>query len=234
MINVVLGKDTITLPVAAGREYLLVAGGRPPAVKWLLGAAAGRVVVCADRGVSYCRAAGIRPVCVLGDGDSAGEDWAWAEREGATMFSYAVDKEATDLQLALQFIAGRADCSALVATGVWGGRFDHAFSAMFSLADFAEQRDIPVVLADGQEALLFVAAGCSLCLLFIDTPEVISMLPCRDTCLVNLSGVHWPLKAATLKLLQPYAISNRPAGEQLNIAVDKGLVGLYVSWQADI
>ncbi len=228
-MNMIIAKNKILFPERVGKEYVLVAGGRRPAAGWLKKIAAGRVVVCADRGVSWCRAAGVHPDILLGDGDSAGADWAWAERAGAMTRRYPRDKDATDLQLAIDFIKEAGDCCALVATGVWGGRFDHAFSALFSLAALR----CPLLLADHRELLAPVYAEKTLSITFSQTPPVLSLLPLSESCRVTLTGTDWPLEAVKLFLERPYAISNRVSGRQINLSVQEGRVGLYLCWKSD-
>ena len=56
------------------KEYLLIAGGRPPAVSWLQTAAINRAVYCIDHGADACRAAGLVPSVFIGDCDSISTD----------------------------------------------------------------------------------------------------------------------------------------------------------------
>ncbi len=214
----------------AGKEYLLVAGGREPSTEWLIGAAKNRFVVCADKGVSYCRAAGIRPDFLCGDGDSAGDDWIWAQNEGITIERYSPDKDATDLQLALDFITGQKDCGHLYVTGIWGGRFDHAFSNVFSIAAWSKIYKCPTIMADQLECFIPLVKGQTINVEFSLSPEAISLLPVSQKAVVSLTGVQWPLHEKVLSKTNPYAISNRLAKEQkaLVFSVHSGSAGLHV------
>lgn len=213
--------------VKAGRDYLLVAGGRAPAQDLLLALAKERVVCCADRGVSYCRSAGIVPSYLIGDGDSGRADWAWAATQGVRIERHPEDKNQTDLQLALEQIASFGDCATLTVTGIWGGRFDHAYSAVLVLASWRDKMDCPIVLVDQEEFMIIVGGGKSSELNFLRLPQVLSLLPFSEQARVSLRGVRWPLEGALLERGNPYAISNQVLEGQVVLNVHSGQVGLY-------
>ncbi|MDR3349814.1 MAG: thiamine diphosphokinase [Acidaminococcales bacterium] len=191
------------------RGYILVAGGRAPATAWLSAAAAGRAAVCADRGVSYCRRAGLVPEAVIGDADSAGEDWQWARGEGARTLRYPADKDRTDLALALIYLKKQKDCGSLVASGVLGGRFDHAFSALFTLSAYRQGLGCPLIAADQYETLIFAGRAEKISVRFFQRPEVISLLPLSGRGRATLTGCRWELQDGLLCQSRPYAVSNR-------------------------
>ena len=213
-------------------ERLLVAGGRAPSVPWLQAAAEGRRVVAIDRGIDACRAAGIIPARLIGDGDSASpEAWAWARRHGVPTLRFPKDKDETDTQLAL-----REDDEAggfVILTGTFGGRFDHAYSALYSLVGAG----LSGCLADDREILFLLRAGCAARFEPDRAPKVVSLLPLTDVCEgVDLSGVHWPLTGARLERLRPYAVSNRldsPEGI-FEVEIGAGLLGVYLCRDEDV
>ena len=55
---------------------------------------------------------------------------------GALITKVPTKKDVTDTQLALQMIKAEYNEAVVIMTGAWGGRFDHAFSAVFSLQGF--------------------------------------------------------------------------------------------------
>ena len=218
---------------------LLVAGGRPPEQGWLVSMAARYPVWAVDRGVEICRQAGIKPELLIGDADSASaETWSWAGRERLEVIRHSRDKDLTDLQLALKELAIRRPGSAVLLTGGWGGRFDHAFTNLFSLQEAAGWQLNPCGLADAAEAMFFVDGGQSLVLSFSNRPQIISLLPLTEVCEgVNFSGVHWPLAQSVLRLDSPAAISNRLAQDSLSatISLRLGRIGVYCCWdEADL
>src|SRR6476620_11925580 len=103
---------------------LVIAGGDAPAPIDVELAAA-PLVIAADSGVGHALALGLHVDLVIGDLDSA--DPADVERAvaaGARVDRHAADKDATDLELALD--AARAlGATEVTVLGVGGGRLDH-------------------------------------------------------------------------------------------------------------
>ena len=128
-------------------ERLLFLGGRAPAVPWLQEwrrAWPSADVYAVDHGVDACRRAGLSPTLLIGDADSAApENWRWGEARAARVERHPVEKDFTDTQLALQR-ATEGGPAVLLLTGAFGGRFDHAYSTIFSAA----QVKAPCVLAE--------------------------------------------------------------------------------------
>lgn len=128
------------------KRLLLVLGGRAPATSWLQQMGRNLPVWAIDHGLDACRAASIVPQRLIGDGDSAHPDsWDWAKKQGVPIDKYQREKDDTDTQLALRTASEAAHGQAtLLLTGAFGGRFDHAYSTIFS----ASRAQVPVVLAD--------------------------------------------------------------------------------------
>lgn len=214
-------------------QVLLVAGGRPPASTWLQKAACGREIWCADRGIEACQQAGIRPLRLIGDGDSASRGaWDWGESLGIQVDRFSPQKDLTDTQLALQKIGGAHPNALILMTGVWGGRFDHAFSNIFSLAGACRQGSRGCA-ADENEVLLLLNGSDEVVVDTHSRPAAISLLPLSPVCRgVSISGVHWPLDQVVLKSALPYAISNElsPTGHSFKAAVETGCLGVYLQW----
>ncbi len=229
-------KGLLTLPQLTARfdrpwakTVLLVAGGRPPAVNWLRQAARGREIWCADRGIAVCRRAGVAPHWLLGDHDSAApEDWRWAEEAGARTATFPADKDLTDTQLALQRIKAAHPTAFVLLTGALGGRFDHLFSALYSLTGSG----LTGCLADEKEAVFCLDGADSVTLRFTAKPLALSLLPLTPAAEgVTLTGVRWPLRDAALTQREPYAVSNRPESDTCRLELCRGRLGLYLCWQ---
>lgn len=210
------------------RSYLLVAGGRKPDDAWLKHASKNKIIICADKGVSYCRQIDIIPDYLVGDGDSSGDDFAWAEQQGIKLEKHNCDKDFTDLQLALNYLEKQSDIGELIITGIWGGRFDHAYSALFSIVSFWQNKDIPILLADDQESLLL--AKYPIKIEFLQFPQVVSLLPLTESSLVTLNGTKWELEKAVIKSNNPYTISNKPLDKEVFFHLQTGCAGFYISY----
>ena len=218
----------------ANSLILLVAGGRAPESRWLSSMASRYSIWAVDRGLEACQKAGIKPALVVGDADSAtAAAWKWADDENLTILRYPRDKDRTDLQLALTELAVRQPGAAVLLTGGWGGRFDHAFSNVFSLLEVSAEPLHLCGLADADEMMLFVDGGQHLTVSFSQKPRAISLLPLAETCTgISLNGVHWPLTESVLRLDSPAAISNRLAQDssQVEVSLRRGRIGFYCCW----
>ena len=209
-------------------RQVLVLGGRAPEPSWLQRIVFNRVVYAADRGAEACKAAGILPIQVLGDFDSINEDAkAWLDAHSIELERYPADKDETDFQLCLSRVHGD-----LLVTGCWGGRFDHAFSNIFSALWGRKTGANVRVFADETEALFLLFDGESLELDFKTRPLAISLLPLGSRCNnVDIRGVKWELCGAELLQAYPCAVSNVPENGRVFVNVGEGVLGVYCYWE---
>lgn len=220
---------------------LMVLGGRRPDPVWLSRLAGENSfdVWGVDHGVDWCRDAGLPPRSVVGDMDSASpEGIRWAREEGASEVRYERDKDRTDFQLALALYVAEAARSSdlLVVSGCFGGRADHLFSAMHSLAFHGRGSASGIryrCMLDDREGLFFLEGGDEMVFFFREPPFALSLLAFSDECRgVRIGGgVRWPLEDALLKRSSPWAISNRtiePSGDvRIEVRCAEGILGLY-------
>lgn len=215
-------------------QILLVAGGRKPSSKWLAKAAAQIPVWCIDSGIDICYANNVIPERIIGDGDSAtSQGWAWGNQLGVPVEVYPPEKNLTDLQLALQTVGLMHGQATVIVTGVWGGRFDHAFSNVYSLKGCENYGIRGCCAADEKEVLLLLKGKDSVRIETATCPEVISLLPLAPQCSgVFINGVHWPLADVELCDTLPYAVSNRPnqSGTEITVTIESGWLGIYLCW----
>ena len=168
------------------------------------------------------------PTRILGDFDSVSEGAReWAERMGARADRYSPAKDDTDFQLALRLLSGD-----VVVTGCWGGRFDHAFSNVFSSL-WAMERGVRVLwFADEREVLFPLRGPAKLELNFEIPPSVLSLLSLTASCGgVSIENVKWPLDEVDLAQGSPREISNVPLGRLVRVEVRSGVLGVYGEWE---
>ena len=208
-------------------ELLLAGGGRAPAADWLCQVAGGRQLWCIDRGIDCFHRAGLVPLRLIGDGDSATEQsWQWAEENNVPIEKFPVKKDYTDTQLALEMAA--AEQKYVVLTGAMGGRFDHAYSTIFSFG----HSNIQGCIADEQEAVFFLRGNEKISMTFQKHAKAISLLPLTAKASgVTIQGVYWPLQEAELTQGLPYAVSNEATEEKISIALSCGILAVYICWQ---
>ena len=208
------------ISAAPSCENLFIAGGRAPDSDWLKTVAQGRKIFGVDKGIEICRACNLLPEILIGDFDSAESSAvAWAVEKNIPIERHPVDKDLTDTQLALKF----AD-SAAILTGIFGGRFDHAFSTIFTCANFPAR----IILADEREIIFFVKGGESFDVEFFIRPLAVSLLPMSGICSgVTIKNMRWELDNATLNQNFPNAVSNRIASPKIKISVGSGTLAVY-------
>ena len=217
-------------PAEALSYNVLVAGGRAPAPAWLRTVGSGRLVYCADKGLEYALAAGLKPALVCGDGDSAQEEvWRQALQDYPSQV-HPRDKDDTDLQLLLRQLDRR---SSIVATGVWGGRFDHLYSNLLTLAAWQKENGPVVLLADDSEIAVLVSPGLQVRFKPAAGVPVISLLPLAENSRVNLKGVKWPLHQALLQRDYPYAVSNELTAPVVEFSYTRGAAALYFKFHVE-
>jgi thiamine pyrophosphokinase len=223
---------------------MFLLGGRAPDAEWLADLACrNRAEVWAvDSGAAACRAAGLRPLEILGDRDSASPgDWKWALSEGARERRYDADKDMTDFQLALSIFEKDAESNGakrvLLVSGCFGGAFDHLFSVFDTLA--SGNGDFFRCMIDDREGAFFLSDGESAAIEFTLAPEAVSLLPVSETCLVGLSGVKWPLVREKLERKYPWTVSNETLHDAMGVcpvtvSCEEGQAALYWRYGADL
>lgn len=227
-------KNKIALPAFSAefsyslpeKELLLATGGRAPRAEWLAETAHQRILWCIDHGIDYCCGANLLPQRLIGDGDSANNAcWNWAVNNRVKIDKFPPEKDYTDSQLALEMAA--RENAFVVLTGAFGGRFDHAFSTAFTFA----HSSLKGILADDNEALIFIKAGESVCLNFEVLPKALSLLSFTQMARgVSIDNVKWPLENEDLQQGFPYSVSNEISKNPVRISVADGILGIYLCW----
>ena len=210
--------DFINVPNA---EILLIAGGRRPNLNFFKTISQGRKIFCIDKGIEICRDCNILPEILIGDFDSA-ESAAvnWAIENKIPLKNYPVEKDFTDTQIALEILPKNIPA---IVTGIFGGRFDHLFSNVFTCANYQN-----ILLADEREIIFYVKGGESVEVNFFENPMAVSLLPITEICEgVTTKNLHWELSNATLKQNLPNTISNRAENSKIKISVERGTLAIY-------
>ena len=216
----------INSSASAEKVQLVIAGGRRPDPSWLQQAAEGKNIYCADKGIEYCHEAGLQALELYGDEDSGSQAaYLAAAQSGTRLYRFPPAKDDTDLQLVL----GALPMGTVLATGIWGGRFDHLYSNIYSLLSHKLSKGVQVCLADEQEVMLLLGTAEAVGIELKREPLALSLLPLTPAATVSLDGAQWPLEGEQLTMLHPYAISNIPQ-RQFTCSCTAGAVGLYLSF----
>ena len=209
-------------PTAPGTA-IVVAGGDAPGSALLDRLPAGDtvIVIGADSGVGHALALGLRVDIAVGDFDSIATDHLETVRAaGAEIRPHPVDKDATDLELALD-LALACGVERIVMVGGHGGRLDHLLGNAMVLASprYASVRlsalmgdAVVTVVHPDVEVEVPGIPGESLSLLAVHGPVTG----------VHLEGANWPLVDATLDPGSSLGVSNRFAAPNVRIRIGAG------------
>ena len=186
----------------------------------------GELIVCVDGGLSHCLAAGLTPDWLVGDLDSVPQHHLDAI-EGASVerYSFPPEKDASDLQLALQLLAD-AEIDEVFLHGVSGGRTDHhLFNWLLPL-----HRTWPFVMhyEDAWTRATVVRPGQAF-RVTLDAPTSFSVLPLCDARGVTVSGARYPLDDALLRPGDTLGLSNEIDCGTLEVHVIAGVLLVLIN-----
>ncbi len=220
------GKFILNNAEAAGNTFIMAsAGGRKPEINWFKTAAEGKKIYCADKGVEICIDADLLPELLCGDADSAEKVYLQqAHNKNIKTVLFNPEKDDTDLQLLLTMLPPK---SPLLATGIWGGRFDHLYSNVFSLLAYKIKNNVTVIMADESEIMVLLTEGESMEFVPQQDFAALSLLPLQNSN-VSIKGVKWPLDKAELLTANPYAVSNEITEKTVKVKCHKGCTGFYL------
>jgi thiamine pyrophosphokinase len=198
---------------------VVVAGGDPPAPSAALAVPLGAPVIAADKGLEHALALGLDVTVAVGDFDSASpEAVEVAEMAGVRIERHAHEKDATDLELALQVAAAMAPQRILVLASS-GGRLDHLLSAALLLAsEWFAQIEVDALIDEARvhvvrgERVLEGAPGELVTLVAMNGPAVG----------VRTEGLAYPLAGETLEPGSSRGVSNVFVDKTARLVLERG------------
>jgi thiamine pyrophosphokinase len=196
---------------------VVVAGGSPPSSRALEAIPAGAPVVAANGGADHALALGLDVELAIGDFDSATQEAIEAARRAER---HPVDKDATDLELALRAALAWQPRHILVVGGI-EGRLDHLLGELLVLgADELAGIQVDAVLGD---ALVHVIRGERV--LSGSEGELISLFALNAPAMgIETEGLAYPLRGETLVPGSSRGISNVFAAREARISLERGLL----------
>jgi thiamine pyrophosphokinase len=206
------------------RVAIVLAGGDPVDSGVASRLPAGVLVVAADSGVHLAEPLGLHVDHIVGDFDSAKPDVVDdAIARGATVTRHPVDKDATDLELALA-AAQSLGAERVTVVGGAGGRLDHYLANIMLLASprFAALEleawfaDAYVTVARGGEPPRVLAG---------ERGALVTLLPVGgDAHAVTTQGLKYPLAGEDLPAGTTRGVSNVFSDETASVVLAEGTV----------
>jgi thiamine pyrophosphokinase len=200
---------------------VVFAGGARPSAHAAAAVPPGALVVAADGGADHALALGVRVDVAIGDFDSITPASLEAlAQAGARIERHPAEKDATDLELALDAAAG-FDPRRIVVVGGSGGRLDHELGELLLLgAEAYAGFELDALL--GRATIHVVRRERRL----TGTPgELISLFALHGPAVgVVTEGLSYPLQDETLAPGSSRGVSNLFAGREARVLVARGVV----------
>jgi thiamine pyrophosphokinase len=182
---------------------------------------AGALVVAADGGADVALALGLRVDLAVGDLDSiSAEALAALEAAGTPIERHPVEKDASDLELALR-AALRLGARRVLVVGEAGGRLDHLLGTLLLLAADA-WAGVELDALVGGARVHAIRDGRTLA---GEPGETLSLFALHGPATgVTAEGLRYPLRDATLAPGTTLGLSNELAAAEVRISVETGVL----------
>lgn len=175
-------------------------------------------VVAADSGLDRAIEVGLTPDIVVGDMDSVSKS---LEAHAGRIDRHPVDKDATDLELALQ-VAIEEPSDRLVVLGGGGGRFDHLLANTLVLSsagrtvEWRPGNGRVVVTHDRAEVAAPVGA-------------TVSLIPLGDDVEIEATtGLRWSMADEVLRFSSTRGVSNEITTSPATVVIRSGVLALVL------
>ncbi len=209
------------LPTLPAATVIVVAGGEPPIPAELAGLPPDSVVIGADRGVAHAQRLGLSVTLAVGDFDSVSADaLERAAANGAQIRRHRAEKDATDLELALD-AAAEYTPDRVVVLGAHGGRLDHHLANVLLLASPRYAR-LRIRARMGEATLTVIHREETL---HGKLGELLTLLPIHGPVSgIVTSGLRYPLHGEQLPAGSSRGVSNAFAEATATVALSAGVL----------
>jgi thiamine pyrophosphokinase len=178
-------------------------------------------LVAVDGGLYAMRRMGLQPHLLVGDLDSVDSlDVLALEQAGCEVRRFPVEKDETDLELALQIVAARGYKNLRILAAL-GGRLDQMLGNLFLLTHPAWQ-DLDVRLVDAGLEVFIIRRQAVIQGLPGDT---VSLIPFNGPAYgVSTENLAYPLEDETLCPDRTRGVSNRMLAPQARVGLQQGVL----------
>lgn len=177
-------------------------------------------IVGADSGADGARALGLRLDVIVGDMDSI-RDETLRDSGDAEIVRHPTDKNATDLELALDLVSDHIDIDRVLVLGGTGGRLDHFLATSLILASPRFSGfDIEWLAHPGRVTIVHSHAN-----LHGTAGAKLSLIPAGGDVLgVRTNGLRWPLEGETLPFGTSRGVSNEFTTAVAGVSIEAGVL----------
>jgi len=183
-------------------------------------------VIAADGGVGLCRRANRAPDACVGDLDSASrEDLRWAAAHGTRLVRFPVEKDLSDLDLAVAE-ARSLGAKAVDITAAFTGRVAHTVASLGTLLGTVDLQVRGVEAAETFHALS--SSGTRAVELPTKDGIGFSVYALGGPASVTIEGARYPLRSAKLPCLSALGLDNVTHGGRTRVSAEEGTVIVIV------
>ncbi len=179
------------------------------------------VLVAVDGGLAHMTALDLSPSLIIGDLDSADlKEVRRFQSQGVEVRKFPVDKDETDLELALE-AAVEMYPSAILVAGALGKRLDQTLGNIFLLTK-TNLKGMDFRLVDGIREVFLIRDSASIT---GKSGQRLSLIPLNEPAVgVRTTGLKYPLKHETLYPDKTRGISNYLTDTSATVTLDQGLL----------
>ncbi len=179
------------------------------------------MIIACDKGYEYARLDGIAVSVIIGDLDS----YQGNIPSNAPVIRLKPEKDDTDTMAAIK-LAKEKGCTDIVLTCSLGGRADHLLANLQGGA-YAISKGLSFSIIEDNCEIHFLSNGA---LSFPKKDDFsLSVFSLTDECRgVSLSGVKYPLEAATLTNRFPLGVSNEWLSDKATVSVGDGILAIML------
>ncbi|MDE6764398.1 MAG: thiamine diphosphokinase [Oscillospiraceae bacterium] len=191
-------------------------GGAPVSVDYKIIPPSDAYLIAADSGFSMLKRMGIMPDLVLGDFDSLTDD----KPTDCEILTAAVEKDDTDTMLAIKTALSRGYLDITIAGSI-GGRLDHTFANIQSLAYIVENGGSGRLVGENDTCELFRAGDYK----FPKNEKMhFSLFSYSEEAVITTRGTKYDLDSYCLTNSFPLGVSNEILLPECTLKIEKGRV----------
>lgn len=179
------------------------------------------ILIAVDGGLKYITESNLLPDLIIGDLDSADPKVVESFRQiGVEIRKFPVEKDETDLELALQAVFEMQSDEVWVI-GALGKRIDQTLGNIFLIAS-SRFESIDLRLIDGAQEIFVIRTSKTI---LGERGDRISLLPLNGPVNgIHTLGLYYPLENETLYPYQTRGISNKMTQSEAKITIREGLL----------